>query len=256
MKIATWNVNSLAVRLPQVLEWLAAHQPDVLAIQETKLTDDKFPHAEFEAQGYRAQWFGQRTYNGVALLSRGEMTDVVKNIPGHEDPQTRVLAATVNGVRVIGAYFPNGQSIDSDKFVYKMNWLTALRGWMKSELDAHAHLALLGDYNIAPEDRDVYDPVAWFGQVLCSPQERAHFQGLIDLGLHDAFRLFEQPPKSWTWWDYRNLAFRRNQGLRIDHILVSAGLKSRIASCAIDKLPRKNERPSDHAPVMAEFGQE
>jgi exodeoxyribonuclease-3 len=254
LKIATWNVNSLAVRLPQVLDWLDLQQPDVLAIQETKLADDKFPHAELEARGYRSQWFGQKTYNGVALLSRAEVTDVVKNIPGHDDAQARLLAATVNGVRVVGAYFPNGQSVDSDKFVYKLRWLTALHEWLKGELATHARLVLVGDYNIAPEDRDVYDPVAWFGQVLCTPQERAHFQGLIDLGMVDAFRLFEQPEKSWSWWDYRNLAFRRNQGLRIDHILVSSALKGQVASCMIDKLPRKNERPSDHAPVLAVIG--
>ena len=256
MKLATWNVNSLAVRLPQVLEWLALHQPDVLGIQETKLTDDKFPHAAFTAAGYRSEWFGQKTYNGVALLTRADaaaelsVTDVVKNIPGHDDPQARVIAATINGIRVVCAYIPNGQAPDSDKFAYKMAWLTALRGWLAGEIAAHSKLALLGDYNIAPEDRDVHDPVAWFGQILCTPQERAHFEGLIGLGLHDTFRLFEQPPKSWSWWDYRNLAFRKNQGLRIDHILVTDALKAEVTACVIDKLPRKNERPSDHAPVV------
>ncbi|MBS0445653.1 MAG: exodeoxyribonuclease III [Proteobacteria bacterium] len=253
MKIATWNVNSLSVRLPQVVAWLGEHRPDVLAMQETKLTDDKFPHAEFEALGYRSQWFGQKTYNGVALLTRSDAVDVVKNIPGHDDAQTRLLAATVDGVRVVGAYFPNGQSVDSDKFVYKMRWLTALRTWLEAELASHRHLVLLGDYNIAPEDRDVYDPVAWAGQVLCTPEERAHFQALLDLGLVDSFRLFEQPPKSWSWWDYRNLAFRKNQGLRIDHILVSGALRERVGACTIDKLARKAERPSDHAPVIAEL---
>jgi exodeoxyribonuclease-3 len=256
MRLATWNVNSLAVRLPQVLAWMAEHTPDVLCLQETKLGDDKFPHADFTAVGYQVQWFGQKTYNGVALLSRMPATDVVKNIPGFEDPQARVLAATVAGVRVIGAYVPNGQSVDSDKFGYKMRWLSALRTWLASELAAHPRLALLGDYNIAPEDRDVHDPVAWFGQVLCTPEERAHFQALIGLGLHDAFRLFEQPPKSWSWWDYRNLAFRKNQGLRIDHILVSDALKPAVSSCVIDKLPRKNERPSDHAPVMVDLNRD
>jgi exodeoxyribonuclease III len=250
MKLATWNVNSLAVRLPQVLDWLAAHQPDVLCIQETKLTDDKFPHAELLSVGYQSQWFGQRTYNGVALLTRASVTDVVKNIPGFVDEQARVIAGTVAGVRVIGAYFPNGQAPDSDKFVYKMKWLSALRGWVAQECTAHGRLVLLGDYNIAPEDRDVYDPVAWADQIHCTPQEREHFRALLALGLHDAFRLFDQPPKSWSWWDYRNLAFRRNQGLRIDHILVSAALKPKVTSCVIDKLPRKNERPSDHAPVL------
>src|SRR6218665_1920905 len=254
MRIATWNVNSLAVRLPQVLAWLAEHQPDALCLQETKLTDDKFPAAEFEAAGYHAQWFGQKTYNGVALLTKTVAADVVKNIPGHTDEQARVLTATVNGVRIVGAYIPNGQAVGTDKFAYKLEWLTHLRRWLADELSRHTHLALLGDYNIAPEDRDVYDPSAWAGQVLCSPEERAHFQGLLDLGLHDAFRLFEQAPKSWSWWDYRNLAFRKNQGLRIDHILVSSALKPQVASCVIDKLPRKNERPSDHAPVIVELG--
>ena len=249
MKLATWNVNSLAVRLPQVLDWLAAHPMDGLVLQETKLSDDKFPRAEIEAAGYAVEFFGQKTYNGVALLSRSPPVDVVRNIPGLDDDQARVIAGTVDGVRVIGAYIPNGQSIDSDKFVYKMRWLQALRDWVRSELPAYPRLVLMGDYNIAPEDRDVYDPVAWAGQVLCTPEERAHFQGLVALGLIDAFRLFEQPPKSWSWWDYRNLAFRKNQGLRIDHILVSEALRSQVLDCSIDKLPRKNERPSDHAPV-------
>ena len=253
MKLATWNINSLSVRLPQVLDWLAIHQPDVLCLQETKLTDDKFPHAEFTAAGYASQWFGQKTYNGVALLTRLPATDVVKNIPGLDDAQARVIAGTVQGVRVIGAYVPNGQTVDSDKFVYKLRWLDALRAWVAQQVAVYPRLVLVGDYNIAPEDRDVHDPIAWAGQVLCTPQERAHFRGLIDTGLHDAFRLFEQPPKSWSWWDYRNLAFRKNQGLRIDHILVSDALKSAVGSCVIDKLPRKNERPSDHAPVMVEL---
>ena len=250
MKLATWNVNSLNVRLPQLLEWLAANPVDAIVLQETKLTDDKFPVAEIVAAGYQAQWFGQKTYNGVALLSRSAATDVVKNIPGVDDEQARVIAATVEGVRLIGAYFPNGQAPDSDKFVYKMRWLDGLHVWLKAELSQHAKLVLMGDYNIAPEDRDVFDPVAWAGQIHCTPQERAHFQGLLGLGMADAFRLFEQPPKSWSWWDYRNLAFRKNQGLRIDHILVSPALRPAVSACVIDKLPRKNERPSDHAPVV------
>jgi exodeoxyribonuclease-3 len=253
VKLATWNVNSLAVRLPQLIDWLALHQPDAIVLQETKLTDDKFPSAEIEAAGYQVQWFGQKTYNGVALLSRTVAADIVKNIPGHGDEQARVIAGTVNGIRIVGAYIPNGQSVDSDKFQYKLKWLTALRTWLADELTRHTHLVLMGDYNIAPEDRDVHDPVAWAGQVLCSPEERAHFQGLLALGLHDSFRLFEQPPKSWSWWDYRNLAFRKNQGLRIDHILVSDALKGQVTACSIDKPTRKNERPSDHAPVIAEF---
>ncbi len=256
MKLATWNVNSLSVRLPQLVDWLAANPVDAIVLQETKLTDDKFPQAELAAAGYRALWFGQKTYNGVALLSRtesGVAAEPVRNIPGFDDEQARVIAGTVGGLRVIGAYFPNGQAPDSDKFVYKMRWLEALNAWVRAELAAHPQLVLMGDFNIAPEDRDVYDPVAWAGQIHCTPQEREHFQRLVGLGLHDAFRLFEQPPKSWSWWDYRNLAFRKNQGLRIDHILVSEALKPRVAACLIDKLPRKNERPSDHAPVVVEL---
>ncbi|MBV8035666.1 exodeoxyribonuclease III [Roseateles sp.] len=250
MKLATWNVNSLSVRLPQVLDWLAAHPVDALVLQETKLTDDKFPTMEFGEAGWQVQWFGQKTYNGVALISREPATDVVKNITGFADEQARVIAGTVGGVRVIGGYFPNGQAPDSEKFVYKMNWLNGLRGWLIEEMKRYPELVLMGDFNIAPEDRDVYDPVAWAGQIHCTPEEREHFQKLIQLGLSDAFRLFDQPPKSWSWWDYRNLAFRKNQGLRIDHILVSAALKSRVTACEIDRLPRKNERPSDHAPVI------
>lgn len=253
LKLATWNVNSLAVRLPQLQDWLAAQQPDIVVLQETKLTDDKFPEAALKEAGYCAQWFGQRTYNGVALLSRGVCLDGVRNIPAFEDEQARVIAGTVDGIRVIGAYFPNGQAPGSDKFAYKMRWLDALRTWVASELACHPRLVLMGDFNIAPEDRDVYDPVAWAGQIHCTDEERAHFRALVDLGLHDAFRLFEQPPKLWSWWDYRNLAFRKNQGLRIDHILVSEALRPHVLSCSIDKAMRKNERPSDHAPVIVEL---
>jgi len=253
MKLATWNVNSLAVRLPQVLDWLQANPVDVLVLQETKLTDDKFPAAEIEAAGYRAACFGQKTYNGVALLSRTEAMQLQKNIPSLDDEQARVIAGTVGTLRVIGAYFPNGQAPDSDKFQYKMRWLRALREWVRAELAAHPRLLLMGDFNIAPEDRDVHDPAAWAGQIHCTPEEREHFGALLGLGLVDAFRLFEQPPKSWSWWDYRNLAFRKNQGLRIDHILVSDALKPSVEACVIDKLPRRNERPSDHAPVVVEL---
>jgi exodeoxyribonuclease-3 len=251
MKLATWNVNSLAVRLPQLLEWLAANPVDAIVLQETKLTDDKFPRAEIEAAGYAVQFHGQKTYNGVALLSRSPALDTVKNIPGFADEQARVIAGTVDGVRVIGGYFPNGQAPDSDKFTYKMRWLEALNAWVKSELQAHPNAVLMGDFNIAPDDRDVFDPIGWDGQIHCTREERDHFKGLVALGMVDAFRLFEQPAKSWSWWDYRNLAFRKNQGLRIDHILVSEALKPRVTACHIDKLPRKNERPSDHAPVVA-----
>jgi exodeoxyribonuclease III len=253
VQLATWNVNSLPVRLPQLLDWLAEHPVDAIVLQETKLTDDKFPHAELLSAGWQAQCFGQRTYNGVALLSRERATEVVRNIPGFGDEQARVIAGTVAGVRIIGAYFPNGQAPDSDKFVYKMRWQDALHDWVQGELGRHPQLVLMGDFNVAPEDRDVYDPAAWAGQIHCTPEERAQFQRLLALGLVDAFRLFEQPPKSWSWWDYRNLAFRRNQGLRIDHILVSQVLQPRVRGCVIDKAPRKNERPSDHAPVVVEI---
>ncbi len=250
MKLATWNVNSLAVRLPQLLDWLSANPVDAIVLQETKLTDDKFPAQAINDAGYQVHWFGQKTYNGVALLSREPATDIVRNIMGYADEQARVIAGTVGGVRVIGAYFPNGQAPDSDKFTYKMAWLDGLRAWIVEELKQHPNLVLMGDFNIAPEDQDVHDPVAWAGQIHCTPQEREHFKALIGIGLTDAFRLFEQAPKSWSWWDYRNLAFRKNQGLRIDHILVSQALKPRVTACVIDKLPRKNERPSDHAPVI------
>jgi exodeoxyribonuclease III len=250
LKIATWNVNSLAVRLPQLLDWLAANPVDAIVLQETKMTDDKFPHAAIEEAGYAVQWFGQKTYNGVALLSRSPACDIQRNIPGYADDSARVIAGTVGPVRVVGGYFPNGQAPGSEKFAYKMAWLTGLRTWLNDELKQHSNLVLLGDFNIAPDDRDVYDPVAWAGQIHCTDEERSHLKQLLDLGLHDAFRLFEQPPKSWSWWDYRNLALRKNQGLRIDLILVSETLKSKVSSCQIDKLPRKNERPSDHAPVV------
>jgi exodeoxyribonuclease-3 len=255
MRIATWNVNSLSVRLPQVLDWLAAQQAagspiDVLALQELKLTDDKFPALAFSEAGYHAQWFGQKTYNGVALISRSPATAVVNNIPGFADDMARVISAEIDGVRVIGAYFPNGQAPDSDKFVYKMRWLEALRAWVAGELAQHPRLVLLGDYNITFDDLDVWDPVGMAGSIHCTVEERQHLQGLIDLGLTDAFRLFEQPPKSYSWWDYRDLGFRRNRGMRIDHILISAALQPLARACVIDKAPRKNERPSDHAPVV------
>ena len=250
MQLATWNVNSLTVRLPQVIDWLATQPVDVLVLQETKTTDDKFPREAIEAAGYQVAFFGQKTYNGVALLSRAPHGDVVKNIPNFDDDMARVIAATVSGVRVVGAYFPNGQAPDSDKFVYKMRWLTALREWLRDELTRHPQLVLMGDFNITVDDRDVYDPVALKDTIHCTVEERQHFQGLIDLGLHDAFRLFDQPEKSYSWWDYREFAFRRNRGLRIDHILVSAALQAKTTACSIDKAPRKNERPSDHTPVV------
>jgi len=250
MKLATWNINSLTVRLPQVIDWLHANPVDVLALQELKLTDDKFPALALGEIGYQAQWFGQKTYNGVALLSKSPARDVVKNIPGFDDEQSRVLCATVGGVRVIGAYFPNGQAPGSDKFAYKMRWLDALRGWVKSEMAAHPNLVLMGDFNITFDDADVWDPQGMRETIHCTTQERTHLQALVALGLHDAHRLFEQPPKSYSWWDYRMLGFQKNRGLRIDHILISEALKARALSCAIDRTPRKNTQPSDHAPVV------
>ena len=260
MKLATWNVNSLAVRLPQVLDWLAAQSAagapiDVLALQELKMADEKFPAAAFAEAGYQCQWFGQKTYNGVALVSRTAASGVVKNIPGFDDEHSRVITGTYSGpsggpLRVIGAYFPNGQAPGSDKFAYKMRWLEALRGWVQTELAQHPHLVLMGDYNITFDDADVWDPEGMREAIHCTTEERTHLQALIDLGLHDSVRLFPQPEKNYSWWDYREFAFRRNRGLRIDHVLVSGALKPLSTACAVDKLPRKNERPSDHAPVV------
>jgi exodeoxyribonuclease-3 len=251
MKLASWNVNSLKVRLPQLLEWLAAKQPDVVCLQETKLEDANFPQAEIEATGYQVAFSGQKTYNGVAILSRGDLDDVVCNNPHFPDPQKRLIAATINGVRIVCAYVPNGQAVGSDKYDYKLAWLEALERWLAEQLASYPQLALAGDFNIAPEDRDVHNPDAWTGQILCSEPERAAFQRLQALGLQDSFRLFEQPEKSFSWWDYRMLGFQKNQGLRIDHILLSAPLAARCTAAGIDREMRKRERPSDHAPVSA-----
>jgi exodeoxyribonuclease-3 len=254
VKIAAWNVNSLKVRLPHLLDWLAEQRPDVVCLQETKLEDVNFPRAEIEAAGYHAAFSGQKTYNGVALLARSEIGDVVCGNPHFDDPQKRLIAGTVGGVRVICAYVPNGQAVDSDKYRYKLEWLRALALWLEEEIAAHPQLALCGDYNIAPEDCDVHDPKAWAGQILCSPAEREAFRGLLGLGLKDSFRLFEQPEKSYSWWDYRMLGFQKNLGLRIDHILLSPAAAARCTAAGIDRAPRKRERPSDHAPVWAELG--
>lgn len=251
MKLASWNVNSLKVRLPHLLDWLGAEQPDVVCLQETKLEDHNFPQAEINAAGYQAVFSGQKTYNGVALLAREMPTDVVFGNPHFPDPQKRLIAATVNGIRVIGAYVPNGQALDSDKYPYKLSWLSALETWVSEELNKHPQLMLAGDFNIAPDDRDVHNPAAWAGQVLCSEPERAAFQRLLALGLKDSFRLFDQAEKSFSWWDYRMLGFQRNQGLRIDHILLSETLAGRCIAAGIDREMRKRERPSDHAPVTA-----
>jgi exodeoxyribonuclease-3 len=251
MKLAAWNVNSLKVRLPQLLDFLSTRQPDVVCLQETKLEDHKFPRAEIEVAGYQVGFCGQKTYNGVALLSKTALADMQMCIPGFDDEQKRMLAASVNGVRVVCVYIPNGQSLDSDKYQYKLRWLAAFHEWLRVELARHPRLAVLGDYNIAPEDRDVHDPELWRGQVLCSEPERAAFRKLLALGLKDSFRLFEQPEKSFSWWDYRAAGFRRNLGLRIDHILLSDPLASTCTSSVIDRDMRKLERPSDHAPVIA-----
>jgi len=253
VKLAAWNVNSLKVRLPQLLDWLAREAPDAVCLQETKLEDAKFPLSEIEQAGYRAAWSGQKTYNGVAILAREAPQQVETGIPDFADEQKRVLAATINGVRVVCAYVPNGQSVDSDKYRYKLDWLKAFTGWLDAELKRHPRLAVLGDFNIAPDERDVHDPKAWEGQVLFSAPEREAFARLVALGLRDSFRLFDQPEKSFSWWDYRMNAFRRKMGLRIDHILLSADLAEKCRSSRIDVDMRKLERPSDHAPVIAEI---
>lgn len=275
IRIAAWNVNSLKVRLPQVLKWLQdqerAKTPiDALCLQELKLTDDKYPHQELEEAGYISIAAGQKTYNGVAIIVRKAalapiasdhdttFLKPVRNIPENVDEQQRILAATVcfkgmQPIRLVSAYFPNGQSPDSDKFVYKLGWLKALENWLKEELTQNSRLALLGDFNIAPSDIDVHDPSKWIGQNLVSPEERKAFQQLLELGLTDSFRMFEQAPKSFSWWDYRMMGFRRNAGMRIDHILLSDALKEKCKSSIIDKEPRTWEQPSDHAPVIAEI---
>jgi exodeoxyribonuclease-3 len=253
MKIATWNVNSLKVRLPQVIDWLAATQTDVLCLQETKMEDKVFPYGELAAAGYHAIHNGQKTYNGVAILTRPDIDMPQFDLPAFDDPQKRVIAATVNDVRIVCAYMPNGQAVGSDKYEYKLKWLTALIRWLGEELQRYPRLALLGDFNIAPDDRDVHDPAAWKDQILCSEPERDAFRRMLELGLSDAFRLFDQPEKIFSWWDYRMMGFRRNQGMRIDHILLSAPLAAACTACGVDKAPRKLERPSDHAPVVAEL---
>jgi exodeoxyribonuclease-3 len=252
-QVATWNVNSLRVRLPHLREWLATTPVDAFALQETKLPDADFPATELQALGWHCVYSGQRTYNGVAILAREPPADVVAGIPGFEDEQRRVLAATVQGVRVIDVYVPNGQTVGSEKFAYKLRWFSALRDYIAAELAVHERLVVLGDFNVAPEDRDVHDPKAWEGSVHVSPPEREALAALVGTGLADCFRLFEQADKLYSWWDYRMMAFRRNAGLRIDLILASPALAQKCGACHIDKAPRKLERPSDHAPVVAAF---
>lgn len=255
MILAAWNVNSLTVRLPRLLDWLGQNRPDVLCLQETKVPDPKFPVADLEAAGYAPHFSGQKTYNGVAILVRHGLaaSDVVFGIPGFEDEQKRVIAATVQDVRVIGVYVPNGQAVDSDKYRYKLAWCTAAAAYFRDELARHANLAVLGDFNVAPDDRDVHDPALWAGQVLCTDAERAAFRAFLETGLKDSFRQFEQPPATFSWWDYRQLAFPKNRGLRIDHVLLSAPLAARCAASRIDRVARKGEKPSDHAPVLVEL---
>lgn len=253
MRIATWNVNSLRVRWPHLENWFKTAPVDVLALQETKLIDSDFPQDSCTAIGLNAIFCGQKTYNGVALLSKQPLTDVVAGMPAYSDEQKRVLAATVNGVRVVNVYVPNGQTLDSEKFAYKLTWLQALHDYLRDELTRHPQLVLLGDFNIAPEDRDVHDPKAWEGSVHVSEPERQALQSLLSLGLVDVFRKFEQAEKTFSWWDYRMMAFRRNNGLRIDLILASTALAERCIGCHIDKEPRRLERPSDHTPVVADF---
>jgi exodeoxyribonuclease-3 len=253
MKIATWNVNSLNVRLGHVLDWLKTHQPDVLCLQETKLIDDKFPREALNDAGFQAVCRGQKTYNGVAVVSREPLTDVVRALPDFDDPQCRVIAGTLGSLRIINLYVPNGQTVGSEKYRYKLAWLDALRRWLQAELRAHDKLVVAGDFNIAPDERDVHDPAEWEGKVLFSEPERAAFRALVGLGLTDTFRLFDQPEASFSWWDYRAASFRRRRGLRIDHVLASAALAKRAQAVIIDREPRGWTRPSDHAPVLAVF---
>jgi exodeoxyribonuclease III len=253
MLVATWNVNSLRVRLAQLTLWVGSSPVDVLALQEIKLQDEEFPRVELEALGFQAAWSGQKTYNGVAILARSAITDVVRGIPDFDDPQRRVLAATVGGVRVVNVYVPNGQAVGSEKYAYKLKWFEALHAYVEKELARNAYLVVLGDYNVAPEDRDVHDPAAWEGQIHVSPSEREALARLGSLGLADTFRQFDQPENSFSWWDYRAGAFRRNHGLRIDLIFASQSLARHCTACHIEREPRSWERPSDHAPVVARF---
>ncbi len=253
MKIATWNVNSLKVRLPQVVDWIGVHKPDVLALQETKVTDENFPAVEINASGYEAAFSGQKTYNGVAMLTTTPVEDVDTNFPGLVTEERRTIAATVNGVRIVNLYVVNGQEVGSEKYAYKLKWLDAVADYLHAQVEKWADVIVVGDFNVAPEDRDVHDPEAWREQILCSTPEREALQKILKLGFSDVFRKFEQDDNSFSWWDYRAAAFRRNMGLRIDLVLATERLRDVCVRCDIDKSPRKNERPSDHAPVVAEF---
>lgn len=252
-RIATWNVNSLRVRLPQVISWCQTAHPDILALQETKSQDEQFPQQEIEQAGYQVIYAGQKTYNGVAILSKQTATDIVCELPGLDDPQRRILAATYGQLRIINVYVPNGQSVESEKYQYKLTWLARLKEFVAGELERYPQLVLLGDFNIAPDDRDVYDPQAWHEKILCSTPERQALQAILDAGLADTYRLTEQPANEYSWWDYRMNGFKRNLGLRIDLTLASTHLCQAHQSSQIDSAPRGWERPSDHAPVIAEF---
>lgn len=253
MKIATWNVNSLKVRLPHVLEWLDVNQPDVLVLQEIKQVTEAFPLDSFAASGYQSIANGQKTYNGVAVLSHAAISEPVLEFPDFEDSQRRVLAVTIDGVRVVNLYIPNGSEVGSEKYAYKLRWLSTLREFLADELQRHERLVVLGDFNIAPADEDVHDPEGWGDAILCSPLERQALRELFALGLTDVFRKFEHPAKTFSWWDYRAAGFRRNAGLRIDLILTTDTMTDACTSCYVDKEPRTWDRPSDHAPVIAEF---
>jgi exodeoxyribonuclease-3 len=257
MKLASWNVNSLKVRLPHVLDWLKEHQPDILGLQETKTIDENFPLEDIQAAGYHVNFAGQKTYNGVAVISKLEATDIITDLPGLNDPQRRVLGCTIahesGDIRFLNLYIPNGSEVGSEKYAYKLDWLEKLTQYVGEQVKEHKNFVMVGDFNIAPDDRDLWDPEGWKDKILVSPPERAILQGLLDMGLTDTFRLFEQEEELYSWWDYRAAGFRRNHGMRIDLLLSSPAMTEHCTASYIDKEPRKLERPSDHAPVVAEF---
>ncbi|WP_018972173.1 exodeoxyribonuclease III [Rudaea cellulosilytica] len=253
MKIASWNVNSLNVRLPHLTTWLSEAQPDVVALQETKMEDAKFPREAIEAMGYHVAFSGQKTYNGVAILAREEPRDVVTDLPGLDDPQRRILVASVGDLRIADLYVVNGQDVGTEKYAYKLDWLAKVRAFLAEEIRRHPNLVVLGDFNITPDDRDIYDPVAWKEQILCSTPERDALKAIVDLGLHDTFRLFNDEAGQYSWWDYRQAGFRRNLGMRIDLVLAGEALRARCRAASIDRVPRTWERPSDHTPVLLEL---
>jgi len=253
MKIASWNVNSLRVRLPHVLDWLSEHQPDMLALQETKMTDDQFPLGEIRSAGYEVSYAGQKTYNGVAIISKSSQHDVITDVPDLDDPQRRILAATIDDVRLLNLYVVNGQEVGSEKYEWKLHWLEKVSDYIETQLDEYKKLVVVGDFNIAPADEDTWDPEAWKDRILCSVPERQALKRIQDMGLLDTFRLFDHKPDTFSWWDYRAAGFRRNRGLRIDLVLCTAAMQESCIASYVDKEPRKLERPSDHAPVVAEF---